>query len=350
MEQKTGAVAEKKPVVMVNGKARALPEEGFWKRYSPHYEFPLSSIASVGLHVVIIGALIAVALVIAFNLINFKTAPDVEAVEIVGGGGGNPNGFGSGPGDAPLPPKQENVPDKQPDPKKPVSALPQLPDLSKVEVDPITLPNLSDNGERVVEDGNPAVAAMSKLQEDARKKLFNVAAGQGKGGTGSGGGEGAGQGTGTGDDKGPGNSKGKLSQRQKRLLRWTMVFNTRNGGDYLRQLSLLGATLAVPEPDGQYRVYRDLRPGSQGEIEDLATIKSIYWIDDRPESVNGLMAALGVRTNPPHFVAFFPQNLEDKLAKLEHDYKGLSEDQIHSTRFEIINNEPRVTAQEPARR
>jgi hypothetical protein len=87
-----------------------------------------------------------------------------------------------------------------------------------------------------------------------------------------------------------------------------------------------------------------------GEVEDLAAIQNIYWIDDRPESVAGLTRALGVQGNPPHFVAFFPISLEEKLAQLERDYHGIMEAEvwakIHSTRFEILNNGPVVTAQQ----
>src|SRR5689334_1487060 len=38
------------------------PEEQFWKRYSPHHEFPLSSATSVALHIIAIGLLLLVAI------------------------------------------------------------------------------------------------------------------------------------------------------------------------------------------------------------------------------------------------------------------------------------------------
>jgi hypothetical protein len=34
--------------------AGAPPDEGFWKKYSPHYEFPLANIASIAVHVVVV--------------------------------------------------------------------------------------------------------------------------------------------------------------------------------------------------------------------------------------------------------------------------------------------------------
>jgi hypothetical protein len=349
MSKKAGATADK-PTVMVNGQPKTLPEEDFWQRYSPHYEFPLSSVTSAAIHIIAI-ALVIVGLVALLNgWWKGKEPPNVEPIELVGGGGGSPSGVGSGPGDgAPPQPPKEAVNEK-PDPKKPVPVA-SLPDLPSGAVDPVTLPNYKTDDGPAVDIGNQAVQAMAALNESARKTVFNnLAQGQGQGGSGSGGGMGSGTGTGTGDQTGPGSGKGKLSERQKRLLRWTMVFNTRSGADYLRQLALLQAIIAIPEPDGQYRVYRVLQRGAMSKIEDLSDIKSIYWIDDRPESVRGLCDALGVPGQPQHFVAFFPQALEDRLAQLERDYRGLREDQIHSTRFEIINNEPRDTAQEPLRR
>src|SRR5262249_40675398 len=155
-----------------------------------------------------------------------------------------------------------------------------------------------------------------------------LAAGKGKGGSGQGGGQGAGTGMGEGD--GVGNGKGKLTLRQKRVLRWTMIFTTAHGEDYARQLQGLGAMIAVPEAGGDYRLFRDLsqRPHVRGDIEDLGKLNSIYWIDDKRESVGGLTRALGINPTPAHVVAFFPVELENKLLELEKNYRGLKEDEI----------------------
>ena len=50
----------------------------------------------------------------------------------------------------------------------------------------------------------------------------------------------------------------ELTQRQKRVLRWTMLFDTRDGDEYAEQLRALGAILAVPGKDREYLVIRDL--------------------------------------------------------------------------------------------
>jgi hypothetical protein len=143
---------------------------------------------------------------------------------------------------------------------------------------------------------------------------------------------------------GPGNStanqqgdKQAAAERVKRVLRWSMVFSTSNGGDYARQLQGLGAYLAIPNPDRptDFQVIRDLskRP-IQGKIEDVSKIQRIFWIDDKPQSVRSLSTALGIKP-PPRIVAFFPEELEQKLLKLEHDYQGLAEADVAETRFEV---------------
>jgi serine/threonine protein kinase len=154
-------------------------------------------------------------------------------------------------------------------------------------------------------------------------------------GQGQGGGKGQG-GVDTGEGPDPGTGKGNLSVRQKRLLRWTMKFNTKTGQDYRQQLLALGAILAIPQPEGGYMVIRDLRTTpATGRIEDINKLNRIFWIDDKPESVAPLAQALGIRPIPPHIVAFFPVELEQELLRRELAYRNGSEDDILETKFEV---------------
>jgi hypothetical protein len=69
---------------------------------------------------------------------------------------------------------------------------------------------------------------------------------------------------------------------------------------------------------------------------DLTTIQGIYWFDDRPESVRSIMIALGLDLRPSRFVAYFPQELEDKLFELEKAAaKGRPEEEIKETKFSV---------------
>jgi hypothetical protein len=117
------------------------------------------------------------------------------------------------------------------------------------------------------------------------------------------------------------------------------MFDTRSGSDYLKQLESLGAILAIPKPENprDYSIVRDLskRPAELLN-EDLSQIQRIYWIDDKPHSVQGVIQALGLQMTPNHFVAFMPQDLEERLANMELKFMGRKEDHIVATRFKVI--------------
>jgi hypothetical protein len=132
-----------------------------------------------------------------------------------------------------------------------------------------------------------------------------------------------------------------LTQREKRNLRWTMLFNTNNGPDYLSQLRGLGAILAIPVKetggDREYKIVEDLskRPAELLD-RDLSTIQHIYWVDDHSQTVRDIMAALGLRLRPSHFVAFMPESLENQLFELEKAAaKGRPEEEINETKFRV---------------
>jgi hypothetical protein len=322
------------------------PDEEFWIRYSPHHEFPLSSVSSFALHILVV-LLIGLAYWVWLKLgwMEEQRLPvDAVVLEDAGGGGGRQGGVGSGPGDAePPPPEEDTRPKEKPDPKQPVLILPEF------NGDPLELPKLTtDKGERVVPpSGAPAIESLRKLDAEVRKKLF-VAAGEGKGGRGSGGGQDSGKDTGTGAATGSGT--GKLSRTQQRMLRWTMIFNTDDGNDYAHQLAALKAIVAFQDPANpdQFRVIRDPNT-KQAEVEDITQIKRIFWVDDKPRSIASLALALGVKPTPQYFAMFFPAELEQKLLRLELAYAGKTEEQIDSTRFIIkrvgSGYEPQVEGQ-----
>ena len=329
------------------------PDEKFWQRYSPHHEFPLSSVTSFTLHFLVI-AFLALAVVFAPRLgcLMSKENPlPLDAVQLNSGGGGDPRGTGPGRGDTPEGRQQEDI-------TKPAETPDLKPEtLSKINVptkdfDPVTLPNMKDtDGAQAIAASSRAIQQLSSLSQDARSKIFNGLKGKGDVGPGSGGGKDKGADKGKGPGAGEGTA-GKLSQRQARVLRWTMVFDTLNGADYAKQLQALGAILAVPSPKDshQYLLIEDLsRRPVEGKVKDLAEIQRIYWIDDRPESVGPLANALGLRPVPHHVVAFFPVELEQKLLKLELNYRNKGESEIRETKFRIVragtSYEPRVESQ-----
>jgi hypothetical protein len=133
-----------------------------------------------------------------------------------------------------------------------------------------------------------------------------------------------------------------MTRQEKRMARWAMVFDTSSGRDYLRQLAGLGAVLAIPVKEGpkgaEYQVVKNanlLNPPARLVKEDLSKYKGIRWTDDNAESVAQVMKALGLAGRPSHFIAFMPQQLEDKLAGLEKKFAGRAEDDIYETRFKV---------------
>jgi hypothetical protein len=190
--------------------------------------------------------------------------------------------------------------------------------------------------QRLIQEAGEAVKRIARLNKDARSKLNEgLVPGKGKGGPGRGGGEGAGIGTGKGDGIGEGTA---TSKRIERVLRWTMIFNTHDGRDYANQLAGLGAHLAIPGSDdsSKYLLIENLRERPvRPQPKDLSQIQRIYWIDDKPDSVRSLAAALGLNPIPGNFVAFFPLELEKKLLRLELSFRNRREDEIRETRFEI---------------
>jgi hypothetical protein len=323
------------------------PDERFWQRYSPHGEFPLSGATSFGLHLLVFGLLALLAWFGAMLFSHASRSLPVEAVRLeIGGGGGNPHGRGDGPGVGKAPEEAGSAEEATPDttPRETI----KRPDL-KIEPG-VRAPLKFDNDATryIQQTDSDSARAFERLKDvTARVRVPDgkAPAGHGRGGTGSGGGSGDGQGTGTG--KGRGEGGGKLSQREKRMLRWSMLFNTNSAPDYLSQLQGLGAILAIPireDASGiEYRIVRDLsaRPAKLLQ-EDLTQIQRIYWIDDKPQSVRDVMVVLQapLPRPPSHFVAFMPEELEANLLKLEIAYfekkhKGRGEDDILSTKFRI---------------
>src|SRR5262249_37242501 len=118
-----------------------------------------------------------------------------------------------------------------------------------------------------------------------------------------------------------------------------------DGHDYLRQLQHLGAIVAIQQPGGGFLVYRDLSSKPlKGELEDISGINRIYWVDDKPHSVQSLARAMGIFPPPPYIAAFFPERVEKELRRKEElHYRG-NEDNIEETRFQVVR---RGTKYEP---
>jgi hypothetical protein len=310
-------------------------DDRFWKRYSPHHEFPLSSAASVALHVMAIAVLILGGILAArWGFGDSEKPIPLSMLDEPGGGGqsdGNPTGAG---GDAAVQPKEAASNESK------SNALAQAPTtpketLTDPKADPLALPEIQDAQGRFINESNDAIQGLKKLDEAARKKLFNSLAdpAKGKGGTGTGGGKGAGAGPGTGSGTGPG--EGTLSKRQKRMLRWKVNFDLRGYSDrdlvqdHIRQFAALQAILAVPNPQGRCYVFRDLneRPPTY-RVEDISGMDRIPFFDRDPKTAFAFGRELNLPFTPRVLIVFFPKSLEERLVQLEEQFRGQKEDDI----------------------
>jgi hypothetical protein len=128
--------------------------------------------------------------------------------------------------------------------------------------------------------------------------------------------------------------------QRKRLLRWRIVFDTRDGEDYARQLAALGAVLAIPTGDGKYAVIRDLgRRPVKPAAEDLTRVQHVFWMESDPASVRALAKALGLKKAPEHVVVFLPKYVEDVLLRKELAHRGRKEESIEETTFRFVRTE-----------
>jgi len=323
-----------------------VPEdERFWQRYSPHHEFPLSTSASVALHVVAIAVLVLGGVLAAkWGLGDFEKPIPISIMDEPGGGG-QPEGKDAGTGGEGAVQSKEATEspsnaaaDASPAPKE---------NLNAPTVDPVDLPKIQDPSARYIDESAEAMKGLAKLDEQTRKNLFNSLRDppKGKGGTGSGGGKGSGTGTGSGSGTAPG--EGTLSKRQKRMLRWRLDFDIWGEDlqaqirDYLRQFAALQAILAIPDPDGRFYVYRDLSvqppQGRLERLEDLSSMDRHWFTDDKPETVAAFGRELNLPFTPRVVIVFLPKALEERLARMEEQFRGQKEDAIRrSIHFKVV--------------
>lgn len=333
------------------------PDEQFWQRYSPHAEFPLSGAGSLALHLLLFGILGLLAWLGAILFTHGSRSLPVEAVRLdLGGGGGDPHGEGDGPnngapveasGDQPKEGATENAPLEDDSGPKTLN----------MNAAPRVITQFNDDSPRSLPESNPRAErsfqnlkkVSSRLRVPDRKP-----SGRGQGGKGSGGGSGDGRGKGVGNGEGEGH--GALTKREKRMLRWAMLFRPQSPKHYVAQLRGLGAILAFPiAGTNDHKVVRDLsaRP-ARLLAEDITQLHRIYWYDNNPDSVAQVMNVLGIRlpAMPDYFIAFMPEEVEKKLyeredAYLKSHYRGATEDDITETKFRLVERgetvEPQVS-------
>lgn len=331
-----------------SGKPMASFEQPLLKRYSPHHEFPLSTLTSITLHALVIGVLA----LIAFKLNQSRHSeeakpPKMDVVEIEGGGGLGGLGIGSGPGPVNQGGKTEVVAQNpgqatQAPEVKPREGLkfhsPVNQDLFQVPMkNGQEEPGEAELFQGLLADARLLTAQAMKVSPSALSSTGDVgSAGRERG---SGGGAGGGEGTGIGTKKGPGTGTSPtgvlLTKRERRQKRWRIDFSG-DGPTHLKKLQALRVTLAIPSSrQGMFMVY-DLARGMQGRLDNLVSHKDkVQWFNTSRHSLQQLASVMRLPQVPPFVVIFLPEAVEEEMHRLEHEYRGLEEHQITFTEFEI---------------
>jgi hypothetical protein len=225
--------------------------------------------------------------------------------------------------------KQEDV-NPFTNPSTPSRPIPEA-DLAKIDPLKEWTPKVPSLEEGLRPEDLPAAQKIAKMQEELRKALIEGMKGK-KAGSGDN------EGTGHTGNQGVGSGTGDPNSAANRSLRWDLNFKTSSGEDYLKQLSAMKANLVIQQPaDWKVsKVYRDLHSAT-GEPFNMDDIKGkIYFVDDDPTSASKVARALGLDFDPPRFVAFFPKEIEEELARKEKEYRGREPSQIFSTSFRIL--------------
>lgn len=300
------------------------PEEEFWERYNKRLEFPLATVGTVLLHVLI------AAVLVMFFLGLFggkKDRSDVPINLVPDMGGLDDTGEGSaGSGGVEDPLKDSNK-----------SALEEQ---LKVLPNPAELPTIKENLRESLKfdnEGNIPISdfnapAYSMLDKSLQEKLLGIGAKKG-----------AGPGAGSGDDgtKGTGPGGTGANSTRARSLRWVMRFRTSSGDDYLAQLRALKAVILVPIPPDNKRChfFRNLSNLSDKTVAsdtELGALNGlIRFTDTRPDSVRAVCDELGVKENAKVFFAYFPREMEAELSRKEIGYRNRRPEDVEETIFRV---------------
>jgi hypothetical protein len=298
------------------------PDQRFWRKYSPHYEFPISTVATVAVHV----AAIAIIIYIVTTLLQQEeTVPPVPirsvTVENPGDGSGEAGGGGGSPEEATesrVRDPERQIPEEKLD-KYAISASAWILDFKD---DPEALKAIakSVNFEK-----------LDDVNDDAKKVIGKSFTKRG---------DGDGKGTGGAEGPGKGNSGPDPTSSGGRSSRWIITFKTSNGQDYLRQLTAFEAKLLIPQPPDWKRnlQFDDLTTPNAGKAQG-DDLPPMYFIDSEPRSASKVARTLGLNFDPPRFIAFFPKKVEEQLAAMERDYRGVREDQIQETTFRVLERD-----------
>lgn len=273
------------------------PEEGMWRKFSSHYEFPISVLLAVLLHV------FAVLLVIAYMALAFywgdPKPPEMETIVIAGGGG---DGDGA----------EE---DFKPDVKDEIKV--ELEDVNTV-VPPDTVPD------QIIPKKNEFELEAKKLRPGDK----------GLGGGGSGGGKGEGFGKGIGDGVGDGVQKGARNDRSKR---WQINFQYEDPESYIEKLANLKIVVGARFNNGRFFIFEEMtakppvpfKEMTSGEFQAYMNKAQKIFLQNRNRTVcENFGIGVNIAERPIQMFLLIPQDMELAILAKEESFHGLKEKEI----------------------
>jgi len=288
------------------------PEEGMWRKYSSHYEFPLSLVIAIGIHV------IALLFVVAYMTINFYWGEPkrtiIENVIIV--------------------PRinDDNATDDQP---KPGGHTGSLGDNSQEQFvppfDPLVLPKSADTlipPDRTNELG-PVVPAPLRPLESPQLKRPGVPGALGTG-------------LGNGSGNNVGDQQGGTGVKMGRNMRWRIQFNYDEPEVLLAQLANLQVTAAGRLNNGRYLVFQNLVTAAslknQEMTEEAFTAlvkdgKKLWFQSNDRTTCDNFAYAVNFSDRILTLVVVIPNEMEQAILAAELKHHKMTEDEIRAKRL-----------------
>lgn len=267
------------------------PEEGMWRKFSSHYEFPISVLIAILLHV------FAVLIVIAYMALAFyfgsPKPPDMETIVFAGGGG---EGDGA-------------TEEFKPEVKDEIKI--ELEDIDKLVIPDKIVPNKNE------------------FELEAQKKR---AGDKGRGGSGSGGGKGGGIGDGEGDGAGSGKASGARLDRTKR---WVINFKYEDPDGFIEKLANLKVVVGARMVNGRFYIYEDMaskppykyRELELNDFQKFANKMQRLWVQSKlRDACENFGLGVNLSERPVLIFIFIPPDMEDAIVKKELSHHGFKDE------------------------
>ncbi len=290
-------------------------EESVWKRYSPHYEFPMSLVIALGLHV--IAFLIVVAyMTIQINWGNPKV-PDNELVVVheprIEGEKENDNPGGH----------TGNLGDNSPDPF--------APKFDPLALDKVDGPTVQDP----LTDLNapPENKTSRDFQNNSKRPGLPGPIGTGDLGK-------------EGNNIGPGSKGGSLMARNKR---WNIRFDYDEPETLIGQFKSLGVTVAARLNNGRFLVYDQFAPSIKcKEMNDeefskyMNTGKRLWFVNMNRTVCENFEIGVSLSERALKLILIIPPEMEKAVLQAELAHHRMTEDEIRTkqlgTSFRVVRD------------